>query len=480
MKSDAKWWKRGLVLAVVLLLAGGAYAAWKYTRPRIVTVWVVTDYSFRQKNGDWEKVVATRFDQANQIFANGTGVIFRVVNAGGTDPTANAAGVEQRRAFLDSQATFAADLIVSLAGPVRMPHPLGAYPLTHAVLVADVPGESERRNTLELARALAVVFGAPPEPKGSGTLMTEPPEGNMSARTTGMIHSMRAYNLAEGSRGLDAAWQRRLADAATAAAAPNGPLKPAAVGQMQVANAFGIARQYDKAVPHLREALKVNPDANSIRMDLVSALGQLAKRDEAITECYELLKRDPKNTGARAMLAALLVRHGEEEDAAEEITQAVEIAPNDIGLRLAAGRLWMGVGGGADRAAEQFQAALKIDPNAALAQSGIAAAQSQKQLRTQQLADARKQMQANPNDAKLRHRVAVLEIVLGSFNEASADLLKAIQMDPSNGRAKADLARLRYLLKDYAGAWAAVKDARASGYEPAEGFLTELKRKRPE
>src|SRR5215831_1794897 len=104
----------GLALAI-LAAAGGAYAWWRSTRPRILTVWVLTDYAFRQRP-DWEKAIRGRFDEVNRLFAQGTGVQWKIVDLDRADPTAQQPGISDRRRSLEQYPEFRADLIAGFTG----------------------------------------------------------------------------------------------------------------------------------------------------------------------------------------------------------------------------------------------------------------------------------------------------------------------------------------------------------------------------
>jgi Tfp pilus assembly protein PilF len=72
------------------------------------------------------------------------------------------------------------------------------------------------------------------------------------------------------------------------------------------------------------------------------------------------------------------------------------------------------------------------------------------------------------------------EMWAGNLESAGKAFEKASETDKSNGRARAGLAAVKYLRKDYSGAWREVKASRAGNYEPPAPLLVALKRKQPE
>jgi cytochrome c-type biogenesis protein CcmH/NrfG len=72
------------------------------------------------------------------------------------------------------------------------------------------------------------------------------------------------------------------------------------------------------------------------------------------------------------------------------------------------------------------------------------------------------------------------EMWAGNMDAAAKAFERAAEADKSNGRARAGLAAVKYLRKDYAAAWREVKASRAANFEPPAPLLLALQRKEPQ
>ena len=70
-------------------------------------------------------------------------------------------------------------------------------------------------------------------------------------------------------------------------------------------NIYNLRGEYDKAIFHYKEALKINPQSPSIHYNLALTYKRLGMVDEARTEFEEVLKIDPSDPGARWNLKVL-------------------------------------------------------------------------------------------------------------------------------------------------------------------------------
>lgn len=61
-----------------------------------------------------------------------------------------------------------------------------------------------------------------------------------------------------------------------------------------LANRYFIARQFDKAIPHLETALRENAPSDKIKKKLIICYIQDAKTERAFSLFYELVTKDPR------------------------------------------------------------------------------------------------------------------------------------------------------------------------------------------
>ncbi len=475
MRKSLVWVAAGVVL---LAAGGGGYAWWRYTKPRVLTVFALSDYAFRRRP-DWQKEIQARFDGVNRIYAKGTGVQWKLVETERADPTAQKLNLLDRRRDLEYMTDFHCDVLVSFTGAASRGGSLVVSPFSHALLVIDRPGSTEL-NTMTLARGLAHMFGAPSEKKGAGTAMTEPPEGPQFSRATiALIHALREYDFAHGIKGLDETWQRRAAAAIGDALAGQRP-QPLAGGHEMVALALQNEGRAIDALAQIRSAVKLEPTNARLRLNLAAALRQAGDTDAALPEAREAIKMDPNNAEAHVLAGVLFAQTGDPEAAAAELERATQLKPGDVSLYGALGGLLISIPGGSDRAEQALSKAVELAPDSEVAGSALERVQAIKRTLATRLAESRAAAQKAPNDAAAHFTLGRVELAAGEFDNAAKEFARTTALVPKNGQAHFELARARFYQKDYAGAWDAIKAAQGVGYQPSQTFLNALKQRKPE
>jgi len=469
MRKTIAW--LGVTLAIAAV-AGGGYAWWRSARPRVITVWVLTDYAYRQR-GDWKQAVQSRLSEVNRIFAAGTGVQWKVVDMERADPTLQSSNFPERRRLLESDKSFNADVVVSFCGVLGNTGGAVVNPFSHALLALE-GSEPDDRKVMRLTQALAHLFGAQVEPKGSATVMTDPPESpTLSPATIALIHRMRRYDFRNGVSALNEVWQQR-------AAAAIGDSGPRAGGDELVALSLQSVGRYSEALTHFRSAIKIDPKDARLRLAMAGTLQQTGDSDGALAEAREAARLDPKLTEAHVLAGAILARQGDAESAAEELQQAIQLSPNTPALYTALSGIFLSMPGGCERAIAVLKQALQVAPNSPAVETALKQAEDLKLSLASRITQARARAEQSPKDPGLLLALARAELAGAEFESAAKTLSRAIELNPNSGQAQFELARARYYRNDYAGAWAAVRAAQAVGYSPSGAFVNALKRKKPE
>lgn len=471
--------KLGAIVLACGLAGGAARYGWKATRARQIRVCAVTDYAYRQRP-NWEESVAARLREVNRIFGPLKIEWVLMDNKVPLDPTAAGGSLDQRRVSLADALECHGDVKLSLTGVQAGKRTGSVNAFSRSLIVVDAPGKSDTENARQLAHSLANLFGAPIEPAGSNSIMTEPPESDaFSPKTAALIRSLRDYPFGAGIEGLTPEWSNR-ALKAIQAAMPEKTANPAAQANRALALALGNERKMDLALPYLREAQKLDPNNAYARAELAGALAQLSQASEALKEISEAVRLAPNDATLRAGYANVLARAGDPEAGIDEMRKAVEMAPNNLLFRVALASSLMREAGKIDEAIEAFREAVKVDPNSQFAVQALERAQGQKAKFLEDAARRRAEAaQAPVTFAKLlAHGTA--ELWAGNYDAATRAFEKAVEVEKANGRARAGLAAVRYLRKDYAGAWKEVKASRAVSFEPPAPLVSALKRKQPE
>ena len=173
------------------------------------------------------------------------------------------------------------------------------------------------------------------------------------------------------------------------AASKSAPAKPS-TGQTPDRSAayfhFGMAHMYEdmatnygkpeyatRAIEEYKLALDADPDSQFLKGGLAELYLRTGRVRDAVMAAQATLKTDPNNLEAHKLLGRVYLQSlgnmqstGPSEKvlqlAIAEYTKIVQLQPNDIESRLLLGQLYT-IGHDTPRAAEQFRAAQKIDPN---------------------------------------------------------------------------------------------------------------------
>lgn len=97
------------------------------------------------------------------------------------------------------------------------------------------------------------------------------------------------------------------------------------------------SRQLTDAETHYKRALEVNPQADSVRIDLARVLGGQKRFKEGIDLAKQFVQDNPKNAQARALLAQLYIGSNQVDQAIEEFEQvgALQADPTEARLKIA-------------------------------------------------------------------------------------------------------------------------------------------------
>ena len=223
-----------------------------------------------------------------------------------------------------------------------------------------------------------------------------------------------------------------------------------------LAAVFGNQGRPADAIVHLREALRLAPDAGEafhIQHNLGRALADLGKFDEAIPHYREALRLKPDYPEAHNNLGLALAKQGQFEAAIAEYTRALEDRPgfppalanlagarNDLGFSLFSRGL-------TTDALREYTEAIRLRPDFALAldNRGFALAASGRM--ADAIADFRAAIAADPRLEPAQHHLGLALAAVGQFAEAARHLQTALQINPANEGARRALDKVVAQLK---------------------------------
>ena len=472
-------WYAGLAAAAVVAAASYAFML---LQPRIITVRVYSDYSFRMQHSNWPDLLESRFRDAALIFQrSGAGVKWKVLGSNDTDPTSDMATLDGRRNVLPELGDNKAAVLVSFTGLHEGDRIGSTNPFSRAVMVVDFPDRPESANAIILAGNLAHMFAAPVDAAWVQSASAGAPQSvRLPPRVVTLIHQLRRYNFAAGVDGLlQGSWAQRAADAiAQSDTTPDS--NHAAHAQQVVGIALLNDRRRDAAVAHLREATRLDPKSVTLHVETALALSRNGQDADALPELAEAVHLQPNNAILHQSIGALLVKMRRPEEAIEEIDIAARLDPKNAATQIVLATALFQQMGRFDASAAALHEALRLDPTSAAAAHDLEQLARNKQAVADEIAKQRPRVQQSPDDSDAHYRLGLAIARSGDFQAGLRELQKSIELRPSYGPAHAESAAIYYQLGDYAAAWREVKQSLALGSEPPAGLVPALTRKMPQ
>ena len=460
--------KRMLPAAALLLAAAGGLWWWRASQPRVLTVCLFPDNVFRRRP-DWQATLEARVAAVSRLWEREAGIRWQIASIEGEDPTAYLAGYENRRRELQRAAVRSADLLLSITGVHEGGRGGDVSPFAHSALVADFRDQPEPENVRRLSRQLTLLFGVP-----AAAAATD--GDGLSPRVLRLVRRLRGYDFSIGTAALEAGWDHR-ATAAVTEACQGLASNPAAQAHHIMATAFQADGRNWAAVPHLREALRLEPADGPTRLAFAASLAEDSRVDEAIAVIRQGIATTPANGPLHRELG-LLISKSDPAASATEYRQAIRLDPSNAQAYAGLGTLLASGDGALDEAIRMFERALELDSELREAQTGLVATLQRRASLQDEIANLRKTAETRPPNAEAYNDLGMAEMRAGDYDAASRSLTRAVQLNPRDGKTHAALAVILLAQKDVAGAWQEVAAAKALGFEPEPSLLRALEKKR--
>jgi tetratricopeptide (TPR) repeat protein len=243
---------------------------------------------------------------------------------------------------------------------------------------------------------------------------------------------------------------------------------PESVELAQTCSLIGIAdahlNQGEESVEALRRAATFAPREEEHWLNLTRELMELSRFPEAVTETQNGLGVNPKSYALRLRLGAAYLaagRYPESENVFRDLVAAGDPLPlGYIGLA----QVLLRTGRAEDAAAELAEAQKKLGPKFLLSYfRGLALARAAKP--GEALAAFQQAVQLDPKNAEAQANLGKTQLTLGHIHEAISELQEALRLDPGNTQAKRLLSQAYRRAGD---AQNAAKYADSSTESPAE------------
>ncbi|HET7106455.1 MAG TPA: tetratricopeptide repeat protein [Candidatus Acidoferrum sp.] len=202
---------------------------------------------------------------------------------------------------------------------------------------------------------------------------------------------------------------------------------------------IGIAKahlnQGEESVDALRKAAKFAPQEEEHWLNLTRELMELSRFPDAVTETQNGIASNPKSYALRLRLGAAYLaagRYAESETVFRDLVTAGDPLPlGYVGLA----QVLLRTGRAEEAAAELSSAEKKLGPKFLLSYfQGLALARAAKP--EEALAAFRQAVQLDPNNSEAHANLGKTQITLGRAKEAIPELLEALRLEPGNSQAK--------------------------------------------
>lgn len=199
--------------------------------------------------------------------------------------------------------------------------------------------------------------------------------------------------------------------------------------QMNLGSMLEERGDFERALRHFREAVRLNPKYAEARYDLGVLLSKQGETTEAIRHFEEALRLEPRFGRARAALGVALGMGGKLDEAVARLTEAVRDDPSRASIRHDLAVALSRQGRDAE-AIEQLVHAARLDPENGTARRNLAMLLSRHGRKAEAAAHLAEAVRLDPTNASLHNELGILLGDLGRFDQAVAEFTEALRLDP--------------------------------------------------
>jgi tetratricopeptide (TPR) repeat protein len=327
--------------------------------PRLIHIQVAVGPGLRQQ-AKWREIVTSRIGAASEMFRP-LNLRFEMAGISEWEPDPKLPPESTRWSLAGFHSS--GDWIdLGFYGSAQQASEPGlAVPFDPRVLVYDISGGTEERQTAALAHELGHVFGAWHDQEG-GSVMSLPPGEKLDDATLSLVNATRTIDFRQGALSLsdDAVariqkvWSKSKGD-------PSGnPLFRfySSLGT----EAYRRGLRVD-AEENFNKAVKFGPEVVRAHIDLGNSRLTNREYSAAADEFRKVLKVEPHSAPALSGLAAAQVGAGHRDEAMQTLAQSVRLNPADPSAHANMGVVLVSTPGRLDDGIAELREALRMDPN---------------------------------------------------------------------------------------------------------------------
>ena len=192
-----------------------------------------------------------------------------------------------------------------------------------------------------------------------------------------------------------------------------------------------LEEEFQDAVEHLREAIRINPSFVEAHTDLGLALAKQGKLDEAAKSSSEALRLKSDFAAAHSNMGFIRFKQDRSAEAIEHFSKALEADPQLLDA-------WINIGsalsaqGRIDEAIESYREALRLAPDHAGTHYNLGVHLLKKGEEGEAIDHFSVALAVNPNFAAAHAYMGFIRSEQGRLEEAIEHFSKALELDPSN------------------------------------------------
>jgi len=197
-------------------------------------------------------------------------------------------------------------------------------------------------------------------------------------------------------------------------------------------------RKLDDAIQSFQEAVRVRPQFDRAQYYLGLALARRGRVDEAINAYQKALEINPAESAVLSSLANALMAKGRFDQAAARLRAAIRLHPDVAALHSNLG-LALSYGGQSDEAIREYQQSLKLNPDSAEAHGDLGMILFKKGLLDEARTQFEEVVRLSPNDAAARATLGTALREQGRLDDAIKEFEEALRLNPDSAQAHKDL-----------------------------------------
>lgn len=217
-------------------------------------------------------------------------------------------------------------------------------------------------------------------------------------------------------------------------------------GWVEIATAMAEHGLAARAASYFESALAADGKNPLVRNNLAAVYLESGKLDRAEALLKESLAAQPAQAEALANLGTVQLRKGEAREALGSFERARGLERDDAHVHNGAGSAWFALGDHG-KAAASYAEAVRLEPESAEYRSNLGSALAQSGRFQEALAQFEAVRARAGDSVELLNHLGILFMETGQAARGIAAFERALQMDPANPAAKANLTRARQMAR---------------------------------